>query len=260
MNELIIQTSLVGVLVIVTAILAFMLFYKKSLVHSLTVQVISIILASMAVFISIYDKVISPLPPEAFAECVVSGEYAPVSVQCKNRSEEFSSITWIFEDGTKIPNDSTIERVLDVPGTYKIILVAEPKGIFNGEPAKFETTFQVAEKPAPERIIETEKRFDVQGKGDSFQRTFEADPGYRILSATLKIFSKKNVVGLSMSYNENQAIVQGAFVANPHLRALQIKIEGGYVAGAVILKQQEILPQRPNMGLQGTPVLPHRRP
>ncbi|EJG1632299.1 hypothetical protein BT049_RS03375 [Vibrio parahaemolyticus] len=260
MNEFIIQTSLVGVLVVVTGVLAFMLFYKKSLVHSHIIQILSVVMALVAVLVSVYDKVISPLAPEAFAECIVSGEFAPVSIQCKNSSEEYSSIRWVYDDGTIIKDVDTVERVVDAPGSYKIILEAEPKGIFRGEASRFETTFQVMEKPIPAKVIETEKRFDAQGKGGSFQRTFEADPGYKILSATLKTFSKKNVLELSVSHNENQATVRGQFIVTPHLKGLQIKIEGGYVAGAIVLKQQEIRPKKSNNGLQRTPALPRRRP
>lgn len=242
MNDVLLQYGFLLVVAFLSGVLATALFFRKSLVKSHFVQLVSVVLVVAAIGIAFYEKFLSPPPPEAFAVCDKPGQYPPTTISCLNKSNDYSSIQWEFEDGTIIRGSDVIERKVEKPGVYVVKLIANGKGLLDQKQSVFETQFVVEAKPTkePERIT-LEKTFSRSSKGaGQFEQAFAPEPGFKIVDVKLKTYSSNNASVHIVSQTADRVVVSISFTAKPILRGLQLEMERGWVEGAVILTQEKV--------------------
>jgi hypothetical protein len=175
----------------ISALLASVVFFKTSFAKTHGVKLTATVLTIMALGITLYQTFVRPPLPEPLAECEISSPTAPTTITCTNRSENYSHIEWSFEDGRVIAGGEAIQRQVDKPGTYKIVLKAYGKWPRTEIARSFPSAFVVEAEQSHEPEMKTVVRHissSNKGAGTRYE-TISADPGFRIVDATLRVTS-----------------------------------------------------------------------
>ncbi|MDD2468795.1 MAG: hypothetical protein PHI97_32880 [Desulfobulbus sp.] len=242
MADIIIPTILIGFVGLAALFLAILTMYKKSYATSAWVKYPSMILASLALFSTLYIKVLNPAPPEALAICEQVSTFAPTQVNCFNKSSGYTSLIWEFENGKTVSDIDTIERNFEEPGEYSVKLTAINKNLFRTLKSDFEAKFSIQEQPKPKPIyLDVPERISTYSSINRTQKfTFTPKPGFKILNGSVSVNSS-NFSGIRTAEKEGDNFIV-IIDFNPQILHSSFKNyrEKAFIDATVLIHQEKI--------------------
>jgi len=242
MNSTIIIFGAALLIAVSAAILAFMGFYKKSVLINHKIQTFSVFLSILAIFIAVYEKVANPDMPEVLADCSDYSEFIPTTITCLAKIRNAKNIKWEFEDGTVIRDQLEVTREFSVPGNYEIKISGDGEGFAYNKTDEYSVPISVRERPVQKKIIETSHRFSqtsATGKTQKTVKEFHADPGYTITDARLSIDRRDNASAVIKKIDYGLVIVEFTLRSKPTFKGLEFRLEKAYISGSITLVQKE---------------------
>lgn len=228
-----------------TGLLTTLVFVRKSFASTHIVKLASGVLIAIVAGIAIFETYIRPPLPEAFALCEQTGRYAPTTITCLNRSEDYSRVEWSFDDGKVVGASDSIQRQATAPGTYVVGVTAYGKWPATDISRTHQSTFIVETEPPrePEKktVVQQISRSSIES--GIYKEVYSTDPGFRIIDATLTISSSRLGTATIVEGTEKEVVVSVQLHPKPSFRGLSFRMERAWVTAELTLTLER-LPQR----------------
>lgn len=234
--------GIVVVIAAITGVLTVFVFFRRSLAKTHAIKLATASLVAVAIALTLFDTFLRPPLPEAFAQCERSGRFAPTTITCTNRSEDYSHIQWTFEDGKDAGSGEWVQRQISAPGTFVITVTAYGKWPATDTRKSFESTFIIEPEPRKEPERKTVVRsFSREGiGGGSYTQVFSADQGFKIVEAQLRIDSANAGGARLVSRTDNDVTVLVELRPKPAFRGLNFRMERSWVNAELVLTLEKI--------------------
>lgn len=242
MNNTYLLYGLVVAVAALTGLLTTLVFVRKSLASTHIVKLVSGALVAIVAGVAIFETYIRPPLPEAFAQCEQPSRYAPTTITCLNRSEDYSRIEWSFGEGKVNGEGESIQRQVTTPGAYVVTVTAYGKWPATDISRTHESKFVVEAEPRrePERKTVIQQFSRSSTGGGAYQQIFSADPGFKIVDASLKVTSASAGQASIVRRTENEVMVAVQLQPKPSFRGLTLKMERAWVTAEVTLTLERL--------------------
>ena len=205
--------------------------FKRNLSVGLIVAIVSAVLAWY----------FYPSTPAPFARCTPILGTSPLTVVCFNESENYSTLVWDLGDGTHFKDKEVISHTYNDAKKYIVRLTAHGKG-----KDIFEQEINVISAMLPTSTAVT-KAFKINNTKDNHPNTFttdsetftdifKADPGHKILEATLVTDSAARATNIVTNISDDRTQVEISYklTSGPALDKYR-----GWLRGELVVSQEK---------------------